>query len=165
MAGFAITNSITLRNCYRDNRALVINSNRKEKTKGELSFADSMALRRSIAKLRDYDYENSTDDDLKEKLTAYIDAYNNTLDTSKNSGTADVKQAAKSLKNLTQNNKEKLKEYGITVKNDGYLSLSDSAVSNISHKKFEKVFGAESDYMNDVYKYAKRINSRVDIYL
>lgn len=165
MANFSISNTATLRNYYKDNRSLVIRNNRAEKKNGELSFADSMALRRAISKLGDYDYKDSTDEDLNQKIRGFCDAYNYTLDSSKDSATSTVKSAAKSIKNLTKQYKDELEKYGIKVNDKGYMAMSDTATKNISHEKFSKIFGKDSEYMNKLYSNAKKINSRVDILL
>lgn len=165
MASFSVSNSALLRNYYKEYRPLVVKANRAEKKNGELSFADSMALRRAISKLGDYNYNDSTDEDLNQKIRGFCDAYNLTLDSSKGSATSSVKSAAKSMKNLSKEYQDELKKYGVSINDKGYMSLSETATKNISHEKFSKVFGKDSEYMDKLYTYAKRIHSKVDILL
>ena len=166
--GLTVTNSLSLRMYYKDNKTLVTSANRSEATTGKLSYADASALRVAIKRLADYKYDESTDDDLEEKLRAFCDTYNYAITTASKYGSNNtiVKNAASRIKSLTSDYSSTLEKYGITVdKNTGYMTMSDTATSNISHESFEKIFGADSEYMNSLYKNARQIRNHIDITL
>lgn len=169
MANFAVYNNISLRNNYGDFRKYVNKSSRSDADASTLSFADASALRKAIKGLADYDYEDSDDQDMYDKIRAFADTYNYTLDSatkeSLENGNANVKGAMKGLKQLARDHADELSKYGISIDNDGYMSVSDSATKNIAHSKFANVLGKESEFASDVSKYAKRIAKNIDIYL
>lgn len=162
-----VSNSLSLRQYYHDYRSLVVQKNRSDVSTGTLSFADSQALRNAIRRLGDYDFEESSDDDLYSKLKAFTDTCNYTITSGTKYAKNDdsVKRAISSMKSLNREYEDELKKYGVTMDDQGNMQMSDSAPKNISHEKFKKMFGSESEYMNKLYNYAKRINKKVDIRL
>lgn len=162
-----ITNSLTLRQYYHDYSAFVNKSERESAKSGKLSFADSTALKNAIRRLGEYNFKDSSDSDLTEKMQAFADIYNNTLDSAKKYSVNDgsLKQAIKNIKKLSEKNKSDLASYGITFDEKGYMKTSDSAPKNVSHEKFSKIFGKDSEYMKELYTCAKGISSKVDVAL
>lgn len=163
----SVTNSLSLRLFYRENRTLINTSDRKEATKGTLSFADSSALRAAIGQLATYDFERASNDDITEKLTAFADIYNNTLQSGSKyiSEDSSVESSVKGMKNLSKEYSEQLSKAGISIDKDGYMKMSDSASKNLSHSTFDSMFGKESEYMKKLYTYARNINKHVDVRL
>ncbi|MCR4694498.1 MAG: hypothetical protein K5773_04140 [Pseudobutyrivibrio sp.] len=164
----SINSTLTLRLYYgAGNSALTKKAARSEATCGTLSFADSTALRTAIRRLKDYKWEEVDDKSAQERLMAFTDTVNATIDSSSHYGTNDssVKNALKEIKNLNKKHADELKDIGITVKSDGTLSLSSSAAENLSHSKFKEFFGNDSSYLNSLYSAAKKINRKVDIRL
>lgn len=169
MASYAVYNTISLRNNYGDYRAYSNKSNRTDADKSTLSYADAAALRKAIKGLGEYNYEDSEDQDIYDKIRALADTYNYTLDSAKREGLDNenikVKKAAQGLRDYAKSAADELSKYGINVDDDGYMTISDSATKNITHSKFEKVLGAESDFSQNVSKYTKRIMNNIDVYL
>ena len=165
--GLTISNTLSLRQYYTNNRTLVTSSNRANATTGQLSMADATALRTAIKRLEDYDFEDSTDDDLQEKLNAFRDTYNYAIQSGtkySNTDTA-VKNAVKNMKNLSKKYADELEDYGITFDDSGYMKVSSSAASNISHERFADILGADSEYASKLYSYAKHITKHVNVQL
>jgi hypothetical protein len=162
----SVTVNSTLRNFYTNNRSLVSKSSRSESSNGTLSYADATALRKAIRDLGDYDYDSvssSVDKSiLSSHLKAFIDTYNYTMESGSSSTNSHVKTAAKNIKKLTGKYESELKNLGISVDSNGYLSLSNTATTNISGSKFSKVFGSDSDYMDQMKAYAKKIVNNSD---
>ena len=162
---FSVTTNVYLRNCYSDNRSLCVKSKRTDATNGTLSFADSAALKKSIRKLKDFDYESDDKTAFTHNIKAFIDAYNYTLDSAGESATKDVVNAAKHLKKTSASYEKELKKLGISMDKDGYMSISSSATTNISTSKYKEMFGEGSKYLSSLNQYSHRIQSKVDIYL
>lgn len=161
----SITPNVTLRNFYTGNRNLVTQSERSNARSGVLSFADASALRQAVRALGDYEYKDADKKDLAENLQAFLDTYNNTIESSEKSSDSNVSSAVKKIKSLTENYADELKKLGVSMDSKGYLSLSSSATTNIKGEKFSTLFGKDSEYMTKLSTYAKRITSHVNIYL
>jgi len=130
-------------------------------------MADATALRNAIRKLQDYDFEESSEDLIQEKLKAFTDTMNNTLTSATSYGTNDssVKNAASKIKKLNAQYASDLKKLGITVNKDGTMSLYESAAKNYSASRFDNFFDKDSKYLEDVYSAAKIITRKVDVRL
>ena len=161
----AVTNSLSLRIYYGRYSALVKGSPRNDATTGTLSFADSSALRNAIRKLNDYDFEESSEDQIQEKLTAFADSLNNTITsaTKYSPSSTSVRNAVKNIKNLNEQYASQLKQIGITVEKDGTVSVYESAAKTYSKERFTKFFDKDSEYLNSLYDAAKKITRRVDV--
>ena len=161
------SNTLSIRQFYGDNRNLVSKANRKDQSTGKLADADVRALKRAASKLSDFNYEEASATEMYEKLKAFADTYNYTLESGKNysSENSYVKRAVKELKNLTAQYADELKSYGFSVDSDGYLSVSDSSVNNISGSTFSEMFGKDSEYMGKLSEVAKKYSRHIDLYL
>lgn len=159
-----INNTLSLRVFYGRYSPLVKGSPRNDASTGVLSFADSSALRNAIRKLQDYDFQESSEEQVQEKVTAFADSINNTLSSaSKYSGSTPVKNAVSKIKQLNQEYSSQLKQIGITVNKDGTMSVYESAAKNYSRDRYSEFFDKDSKYLNDLYDAAKKISRRVDI--
>ncbi len=170
-SNYIIAYNQSLRNLYAENRAYGTKTGRESVSALTLAKADSSAIGRGILTLGKFNYGSdgdvATDSEKKsfsEKLRAFVDSYNMGLDS--NLGTKDrsVIKVTKEMKKLVENYKDDLASYGISVKSGGYLSLSSSAVDNLSMKTFEKKFGKDSDFMKDLSKLEKKLSRHFDAY-
>ncbi|MBR5637036.1 MAG: hypothetical protein IKW81_08930 [Pseudobutyrivibrio sp.] len=161
----SVTNSLSLRIYYGQYSTLVKSANRKDATAGTLSFADASALRNAVRKLQDYKFEDATDAEIQEKLKAFTDAVNSTLESgSKYSGnSSSVRNAVSKIKSLNNEYASKLKQIGITAEKDGTLSVYESASKLYSKEKFSQFFDKDSEYLNNLYTAAQKITRRVDV--
>ena len=112
-----------------------------------------------------YKFEDVTKDQIQEKLKAFTDTMNNTLEsaTKYGKGSTSVKNAASTIKNLNTQYASDLAKIGITVNKDGSMSLYENASKNYSVSKFSEFFDKDSQYLTDLYSAAKRITRRVDV--
>lgn len=170
---FTITNNLTIRQFYGDNRAYLKKSTRQESTPARLNAVDSSALRKAIRALRESEYSDEKDTssttgsvkNFAKRMKAFVDVYNNTVSGAKeNSSDRDVKNTLRRIKSLTSQYEDELDNAGIRVQNDGTLKVSDSS-SVKSTERFESIFGEDSDYLKDLDKLARRIHRHVDVAL
>lgn len=161
----SVTNSLSLRLYYGQYSALVKSSTRKDATAGTLSFADASALRNAVRRLQDYKFEDGTEAEIQEKLKAFSDAVNSTLDSGSNyaGNSSSVKTAVSKIKSLNKEYTSDLKKIGISVDKDGTMSVYESASKLYSKEKFSKFFDKDSKYLNELYNAAQRITRRVDV--
>ncbi len=166
MANFTITSNSYLRNLYSSNRNLVNSSVRKNLTVVDLGKADSAALKNGISSLSSYDYEREDADpeNFKKTLKAFADSYNNALETGEGISKEDsrTKRLVNEMKQLEKNYGEELKEYGITFNSKGYMSISDTAMSTISVKKFKNILGEDSEFLADLDNVSKKLSRRIN---
>ncbi len=161
----SVTNSLSIRLFYRPYSSVVSGSTRQSASTGTLSMADATALRNAVRKLQDYDFEEASEDQIQEKLKAFTDTMNNTLESASeySSYSSSVKNAASKIKRLNNQYASDLKKIGITVNKDGTMSLYESAAKNYSSSRFTDFFDKDSEYLNDLYDCAKRITRKVDV--
>ena len=164
MASFSVANTLALRNFYNSNRTLAVKSNRSDASTNKLNYADSLALRRAVKQLDAYDFDNAKESDLEEKVRAWIDTYNYTMESCKPSTNTSVASAYKGLKNLTKEYADELENVGIKADSSGYLKMSSSATKNISGSRFKSLLGKDSEFMKKMGSYARRISNHVDLY-
>lgn len=160
----SVKNTLSLRNFYSANRDFVVKSKREEATKGALSSADATALRRAVKALGDYDYKDKDTDAFHEKLKAFIDTYNYTVDSAAKGNDQDAFNTGRKIKNLTRQYQNELSNLGVSIDKDGYLSISDSAKKNFKNASYEDLFGKDSEYMSSLSRYAQRITNHVNVF-
>lgn len=171
MSSFTVTNNSYLRNLYKStDSTLSKKSARNQTAKGKLVIADTSALRKGISTLYDEDYgdadEADTDsdkEDFKNKMHAFADAYNYTLDSSSSYGSSYSKKAVKQIKSLVDTYGDDLTDLGVSFDDKGYMTLSDSAFDNIDEAEFEDTFGSDSDFMQRLDSIAKKLNRHIDL--
>ena len=157
--GISLTSDFFLKNFYRNNRNAMKSSTRNDFNKTELSFEDSRALKRAIAKLSSFDYsENENEDNIRSTIRAFVKTYNYTME-STSSKDSDTYRQNRQLKALTQKYGKDLKDIGISIEDNGTLSISDNILKNSSLKEVRKVFSDDSDYVRNVRNIAKRMNN------
>ena len=156
-SGVSLSKDYFLRNYYQNNRSAVKTSGRNELTKSELSYEDSVALRRAVKQLNKYKYdETENSSNIYGSITALIDTYNNSIDS--NSQTSASKYV-KQLKKITSKYSDELSEIGITVAKDGKISYSENLLKNAKLDKIKEVFGKESGLTKSLGNIAKRMHS------
>lgn len=157
--GIYLTSDFFLKNFYKNNRNVIKASERSDYNKTELSYEDTRALKRAVAKLSSFDYtEDENGDNILSTIKAFVKTYNYTLE-STSSKDSDTYRQNKQLKALTQKYGKDLKDIGISIEENGTLSISDNILKSSSLKEIRKVFSDESDYVRSVRNIAKRMNN------
>ena len=176
MANYSVTSSVFLRDFYSKNRQFASKTNREEATEKQLSTADSLALKKAIRALEDYDYgDGSTDDTDAENikfyktLKAFADTYNYSLDSSTSSSSKDIKKLGKKMQEFASKYEDELGDLGITFSSKGYMEVSASAVDNISKYNYGKTFSStsstKSDFLSELNTLTQKVYRRIDTYL
>jgi hypothetical protein len=161
---------------------VIKSSNRKTFSNVELNFEDSRALSRAAKRLQHNDYTSvnsdysSYDDDYEEKedlsdttkatIEAFVDTYNNAIESGKNSDDHDTERYVKQLKSLTKKYADELEEVGISIENDGTLTIDDELLSLADNEKLENLFSSNQEYPRRVISLASKMNTAAqnDIY-
>ena len=156
--GVTLTSEFFMNNFYKVNRNAAKVS-RREYSKEELSYEDSRALKHAAKKLSSYSYSDQDNSEtIYNTIKAYVDTYNNTLDSSLSGGEAELKHYAKQLKGLSDKYSGELEDIGITVEKDGSLTLNENLLKAADMDKVKKVFSEESDFVKKSSHISSRLN-------
>ena len=156
----SLSESYYLRSYYKSNRDAATASKRKELSSGKLSQADAEALRTAVRKLRNFDMGDDTDDgaNIYAGVSAFLETYNNAMESSGSSKDYSLQRYAKQLKNLAKEYAEELKDIGVTIKSDGTLEKNDNLLKKADVADIKKLFGEDATFATKSSNYAKRMN-------
>ena len=158
-SGVSLTSDFYLKNFYRYNRNAIKSSARNDYSKTELSYEDTRALKRALAKLSSFDYtEDENGDNIVSTIQAFVKTYNYTME-STSSTDSDTYRQNRQLKAITKKYERDLKNIGISINDNGTLDLSDNILKKSSFKEIRNVFSEESGYVRNVRNIAKRMNA------
>ncbi|SKC00649.1 hypothetical protein SAMN06296386_11323 [Lachnospiraceae bacterium] len=168
MSNFTVTNNYYLYNLYKENSLYAIKEKREGVKSGKLLAADTKALLKGVKVLGSENYGDEKDDTnaenkrLYKKLKSFADAYNYTMESSKEFDSRRTRKIRKEMDALKEKYADKLEAYGITFSDKGYMKLSKTTIDGVDNRKFEKYFGEESEFSNTVKKLAKKLYNHVD---
>lgn len=158
-SGVSLNSNFYLQNFYKSNRNLCKASVRPDYNQTELSYEDSRALKKAAAKLSSFNYsEEENGDNIVSTIQAFAETYNNAIDSS-SSKDSDTYRQNRQLKALTEKYGEDLEDLGITIEEDGKLTISENILKGSSFEEVKKVFSDESDYMQGIRRIAKRMHA------
>jgi hypothetical protein len=181
-SGLSLSSDYFLRSFYKNNRDVIKSSDRKAFSNVELSYEDSKALSRAAKGLQRNDYTSvnsdysSYDDDYEENedlsdttkatIEAFVDTYNNAIASGKDSEDHDTERYISQLKSLTKKYADDLEEVGISIENDGTLTIDDELLSIADNDKLENLFSSDQEYPRRVISLASKMNiaAQNDIY-
>ena len=158
-SGISLNSNFYLQNFYKGNRNLAKTSVRPDYNKTELSYEDSRALKRAASKLSSFRYtEDENGDNLVSTIQAFAETYNNAIDSSSTKDT-DTYRQNRQLKALTKKYGEELEDLGISIEDDGKLTINETLLKKSSFDEVKKVFSEESEYITNVKRIAKRMHA------
>ncbi len=154
-----LTSDFFLQNYYKHNRNAIKVSVRKEYNQCELSYEDSLALKRAAAKLGSFSYtEEDNGENMVNSILAFADTYNNAIE-STSSTDSDTYRQNRQLKALSQKYEEELEDLGITIEKDGTLSVNENLLRSASYDEAKTLFGDDASYIKNIRNIARRINT------
>ena len=172
-SGVSLSTNYFLNNFYENNRSVSKSSGRSDYTKLELSYEDSRALTRAAKRLLKNDYGSDTDekdtaisDTTRSALTAFVDTYNNTVDSSKTSTDHDTKYQLKKMKAYPHKYSDELEHIGISMESDGKLKINEDLLKTAKNSKVRKIFSSNQEFSKKFLNLSKKAHSAVesDIY-
>lgn len=172
-SGVSLSTNYFLNNFYENNRSVSKSSGRSDYTKLELSYEDSRALTRAAKRLLKNDYGSDTDekdtaisDTTRSALTAFVDTYNNTVDSSKTSTDHDTKYQLKKMKSYLHKYSDELEHIGISMESDGKLKINEDLLKTAKNSKVRKIFSSDQEFSKKFLNLSKKAHSAVesDIY-
>lgn len=172
-SGVSLSTNYFLNNFYENNRSVSKSSGRSDYTKLELSYEDSRALTRAAKRLLKNDYGSDTDekdaaisDTTRSALTAFVDTYNNTVDSSKTSADHDTKYQLKKMKAYLHKYSDELEHIGISMESDGKLKINEDLLKTAKNSKVRKIFSSDQEFSKKFLNLSRKAHSAVesDIY-
>lgn len=145
-----------LRNCYSSNRMARKSYNRVNMKTTELAAADSAALKKIAANLKDIDYKN-TDNGVAiyNNVKALVDTYNNLSESASEDPT--LNKNLKRLKKVIKDHQDELEDIGVKIKSSGKLEVDKTTLVSSSSKKIGRVLSRDNDLTRSIVNYAKHI--------
>lgn len=159
-AGTTLSSSYYVRRFYSENENARTTTKRKQLSNSTLSNADAHALRQAVKSLGSFSYDDVNSTNIRNNVKAFVSTYNNLMSSAADSQDRKTIQNAKNIKNLTNEYADDLDKLGITVNADGTLEARTALLNTTSISKFEKLFSSDTDYMQRVNSFAKRIEQR-----
>lgn len=130
----------------------------------ELNEADVKALRASLKDLDAYNYDEGDGKTLIKKVKAFVETYNNLLDSSDKLDSDQVDRYTSKMKKLTKEQRSQLAAIGVNIKSSGKLSIDQDTLEKTSRYKVSKVFGDMNEYNTKLSRYAKQLDRTVRQY-
>ena len=146
-----------LRNAYSKYRDARKSDFRATQPNNTLVQADSSAIRNISDKLRKLEYDTDHSDEIMQTTKAFIETYNNLLDSSGNSESNTIAKLQKQLSNMTEDEKEELESIGIKIKTNGKLKLDEKTFGECKPSKIAKVFSSDHTFTKSLRTYASKI--------
>lgn len=157
-----------LRNLYGEYKDYISGSKRSQADKAAVISADSLALTKGVKLMNKLDYgTKASDDELDDtlfgnNLKAFVDTYNNTINSASSSDLKDIKKLVSKLKGIGEDYQKELSKLGISIDDDGYMTIASTAVETLDNSKFEKIFGKDSEFTSTIRSLAKKIYRHID---
>lgn len=117
--------------------------------------ADIKAIRRAVKNLGSYDYDDGEGSELMNKVQAFVNTYNNYMDSGKEMDNDQIDRYMSKLKKLTREHESELSEIGITRMSSGKLKVDKEKLQDTSRYWVGKVFSDEAEYGRQVDKIMK----------
>lgn len=139
---------------YRDARKADFRATQPNNT---LVQADSSAIRNISDKLRKLEYDTDHSDEIIQTTKAFVETYNNLLDSSGSSDSNAITKLKKQLSNMTKEEKEQLESIGIEIKSNGKLKLDEKTFGECKPAKIAKIFSSDHTFTKSLKTYASKI--------
>ncbi len=146
-----------LRNAYSKYRDARKSDYRATQPNNTLVQADSSAIKTISAKLRKLEYDTDHSDEILQTTKAFIETYNNLLDSSGKSDSNTIAKLQKQLSGMTEDEKEELESIGIKIKANGQLKLDEKVFGECKPSKIGKVFSSDNTFTKSLKTYASKI--------
>lgn len=150
-----------VRQYYRGNLFGATESGRSGRTSGDLVSADAKAVKRALKELHNFDYDEGDGAELWNKVQAYVNTYNNFIDSAKEMDDDSISRYASKLKKLANEQKDKLTDIGVTIQGSGRLKVDKTALMETSRYKVSKVFSEDAEYGEESDKLITKMNNMI----
>ena len=141
-----LTVSGYMRQFYKGNSYGATVNGRSGQPAHSLFSADMKAVRRAVKELNDYDYDEGEGTELMNKVQAFVDTYNNYIDSAKGMNNDDVNRYMSKMKKLTKEHADELEDIGVTIQSSGKLKLKKKELQDTSRYDVGLLFSEDAEY-------------------
>lgn len=146
-----------LRNAYTKNREARKSDSRASMPNNDLVIADSDAAKIISQKLRKLEYDTNHSTEIIQTTKAFIETYNNLIESSGGSDSSSIANLKKQLSKMTKEEKEQLSSIGIEIKSNGKLKLDEKTFGECKPSKIKKILSSDNTFTKSVQNFASRI--------
>ena len=146
-----------IRQFYKGNIFGATSDGRNGQPSNSLFSADMKALRQAVRGLGDYNYkdEESDGEELVNKVKAFVNTYNNFVDSAGKMDDENVDRYMKNLKKLAKGKADELSDIGIAVQSSGKLKIDEKALAATGRYEVSKLFSSDAEFGIQVEKHLK----------
>lgn len=145
-----------IRQFYRGNSFGATQSGRAGQPAYSLVPADIKAIKSAVKSLGKYDYEEGEGGELMKKVQAFVDTYNNYIESAKGMDDRDVNRYLNKLKKITKENAGEFAEIGVTVQSSGKLKINKKTLEDTSRYQVSRLFSEDAEFSKQVQENMKR---------
>ncbi len=152
----SLTISGYMRQLYKGNAYGATATGREGQPAHSLFSADLKAIRRAVKELGEYDYDDGEGSELMDKVQAFVNTYNNYLDSAKGMDNEDVSRYLNKMKKLTKEHADELGEIGISIKSNGQLKIDKKKLQDTGRYQVSVLFSENAEYAQMTEKQMKQ---------
>jgi hypothetical protein len=146
-----------LRNAYTKNRNAINSDYRSTQPESTIISADASAVKTMAEKLRALEYDSDHGTEVLQNAKAFVESYNNLLDSADSTDNSTITNLKKQLSKLTKKEKEDLASIGIEIKSDGKLSLDEDTFGGSRPAKIGQILSSKGTFSSSIRSIAQKI--------
>lgn len=156
-----------MRNAYRGNAKMVNTDYRSAQDKGVIVSADAKAVGRMTSKLQNLEYDTDHGVEVLQNTKAFVETYNNLIDSSGESKDSHLSSLTKKMKKLIKSKKDDLESIGIELKSNGKLKLDEDTFSESRPEKIKRILNGDDSVsvsLRSIVNKIYRASSKMTVY-
>jgi hypothetical protein len=146
-----------LRSAYTKNRKAINSDYRSSQPGNTIISADASAVKTMAEKLRALEYDSDHGTEVLQNAKAFVESYNNLLDSTDSSDNSTITNLKKQLSKLTKKEKEDLASIGIEIKSNGKLSLDEDTFGSSRPAKIGSILSSDGTFSTAIRSIAQKI--------
>lgn len=131
---------------YKGNNFAATVNGRSGRYSRDLFSADLQAIRRAVKELGDYDYDDGEGGELMNKVQAFVNTYNNYIDSAKEMDDSNVNRYLSKMKKLTKEYADELEDIGVTIQSSGKLKVNKKNLQDTGRYQVGVLFSSDAEY-------------------
>lgn len=145
-----------MRQLYKGNAYGATVNGRDGQPARSLFPADLKAIQRAVKDLGEYDYEEGEGSELMDKVQAFVNTYNNYVDSAKGMNDDQVSRYLSKMKKLTKEHADELGEIGITIQSSGKMKIDKKKLQDTGRYQVSVLFSKDAEYAKMTEKQMKQ---------
>lgn len=135
-----------MRQLYKGNSYGATVNGRDGQPSYSLFSADVKAIQRAVKDLGGYDYDDGEGSELMDKVQAFVNTYNNYVDSAKGMNDENVSRYMSKMKKLTKEHADEFGEIGITIQSSGKMKIDKKKLQDTGRYQVSVLFSEDAEY-------------------